>query len=521
LTENQHKPYDPIETLARSLFGFGLLAWMPMLITWVLFVVSPVSPDATFAQIRTVIIVGFGILTVIGFGIVVWLFRKQPEDQMPLSRLLNRVLGNRWVAGVILLLLLEINFLAFLTLGNVAPAITNPAKFLLVCWSLILFGLVMTVNWNGLQSWLNRTQGIWVSTGLMMVAIVILGLLFLITSQIVTMSGIVGRLQGQLDYRQLEFIDDGNMPTPQQFWAEQGQMSVRWLPYNYWTVAPFEGQFINIDSQGIRFTPSYTDDETAPKVYFFGGSTMWGEGARDAYTIAGHSAKLFADENQEVRVTNYGQTGYVSAQDMILFQAQLAQNNLPEIAVFYQGFNDVYSAYLQDITGIPYRENQRVSDVEAGRLLRSGQPMLRLPDGDISGYDWSLVGSASVEAEVIADRWFAHVGMIAMLAESYGIEVMFVWQPALFAKDNRVADEQRILDELDVENPDFVQLYQDVDSIVRQRVEDDNLDDVLILTELFRNNEQAIFYDLVHITEIGNLAVAEAILPTLLNLLEK
>ena len=196
------------------------------------------------------------------------------------------------MAIILILVLLELNFIAFLTLGNIAPPITNPAKFLLVCWTLLGFGLLLTMHWSGIQTWLKNTQGIWSGIGLTVVALIVMGSLLMLTSQLINRSGIVGRLQGSLDYRQLEFIDDGDAPTPQQFWAEQGQMTVRWLPYNYWTVAPFDGEYININSQGIRFTPSFTEDESARNIYFFGGSTMWGEGARDQYTIAGHVAKF-------------------------------------------------------------------------------------------------------------------------------------------------------------------------------------------------------------------------------------
>lgn len=515
------KPYDPIDTIARSLFGFALIAWIPMLITWILFVLSSVSPDATFAQIRTVIIFGFGTVTIAEFGIVIWLFRHQPSELISLSTIINRFLGNRWLTTILILLLLEINFIAFLALGNIAPPITNPLKFLLICWTLIFFGILLTIHWLSIQSWLTRTQRVWVSIGLMMVAVVVLGGLLIITSQLINASGIIGRLQGSLDYRQLEFIDDGNAPTPQQFWAEQGQMTVRWLPYNYWTTAPFDGEYININSQGVRDTPSFTDDKSAQKIYFFGGSTMWGEGARDAYTIAGHIAQSLANENQPQHVSNYGQTGYVSTQDLIMFQTQLALNNTPDIAVFYQGFNDIYSAYLQDITGIPYREHQRVSDVEAGRSLRSGQPIFRLPDGDISTYDWSLMGANSASPQAITDRWFANLKLIQTLADAYAIDVIFIWQPALFAKETLIESESHILEDLETASPNFINLYKEADAIVRRRIENDNLSNIIVLTDLFAENKQAIFYDLVHITEIGNLAVAEAILPTVMNLLEE
>ena len=519
-TSNQNtKPYDPIDTLARSLFAFVLLAWIPMLITWILFVVSPIPLDATFAQVRTMIIIGFGLATLAGFGILVWLFRHQPAELLGLSRIIQGIF-NRWLAIILILLLLEINIVAFLILGNIAPTITMPLKFLLVCWTLIFFGLLITIHWLGIQVWFTRTEGIWVSIGLIVTTIVILGGLLILTSQFINATGIVGRLQGSLDYRQLDFIDDGHAPTSQQFWAEQGQMTVRWLPYNYWTTAQFEGDYIHINSQGVRFTPSFTDDETTQKIYFFGGSTMWGEGARDAYTIAGHVAQLLSDNDQPQQVINYGQTGYVSTQDLILFQTQLALGNVPDIALFYQGFNDVYSAYLQDTAGIPYREDQRVSDVEAGRSLRSGQPVFRIPDGDISSYDWSLVGTASASAEEIANRWFANVKIIETLAEAYGLDITIVWQPALFEKNKLIGNESRILEDLEQASPNFITLYKEVDSIIRARIVDENLTHIIMLTDLFADDEQAIFYDLVHITEVGNLSVSEAILPTILDLLD-
>jgi len=519
-TTNQNpKPYDPIDTVARSLFAFALIAWIPMLITWILFVLSPIPSDATFAQIRMIIIIGFGIATLAGFGIVVWLFRHQPAELLGLSAIIQRIL-NRWVALILMLILAEINIIAFLTLGNTAPTITMPLKFLMVCWTLIFFGLLLTIHWLGIKSWFTRTEGMWVSIGLMVTTVVILGGLLIFTSQIINATGIIGRLQGSLDSRQLDFIDDGHAPTSQQFWAEQGQMTVRWLPYNYWTTAPYEGDYININSQGVRFTPSFTDDPSTQKIYFFGGSTMWGEGARDAYTIAGHVAQLLAEDNQAQQVVNYGQTGYVSTQDLILFQTQLALNNVPDVALFYQGFNDVYSAYLQDTAGIPYREYQRVSDVEAGRSLRSGQPVFRIPDGDISTYDWSLVGTASASAQEIADRWFANVNMIQALAEAYNLDIAVVWQPALFEKNNLVGSEPRILEDLETVNPNFIDLYKEVDTLVRARIKDENLNHIIVLTDLFADDDRAIFYDLVHITEVGNLTVAEAVLPTVLDLLE-
>src|SRR5687767_4020411 len=55
----------------------------------------------------------------------------------------------------------------------------------------------------------------------------------------------------------------------------------RWSPYVYWRRQPFAGTYINVDDAGLRRTfPGPPDDAQgpAPKIFLFGGSTMWGTG---------------------------------------------------------------------------------------------------------------------------------------------------------------------------------------------------------------------------------------------------
>ncbi len=110
--------------------------------------------------------------------------------------------------------------------------------------------------------------------------------------------------------------------------------------------------------------------------------------------------------------------------------------------------------------------------------------------------------------------------MVSAVAEAYGVEVLFVWQPAIIFKDSLSESEQAIYQRSDTERAGLFALYHEVDAIVRERVEADNIDTIIILSDLFADNTDPIFHDLVHITEIGNGMVAEAILPHLSNLLE-
>ena len=224
-------------------------------------------------------------------------------------------------------------------------------------------------------------------------------------------------------------------------------------------------------------------------------------------------------ENIPAHVESYAQTGYVSWQDLLLFQAQLALDNAPDLAVFYQGFNDVYAAYLQGGAGLTLRENLRVNDVELGRLLRSGQPVLRPFDADISEYDWSLVTSGTAAPGAIAERWLANRRLTRAAAAEHGVGVLFVWQPSLFAKVARTEIEQRILDDVERQEPGFIDLYREVVRIVRQGQADDDNDDTVFLTDVFGDVSEGVFFDRVHITEIGNRKVSESLVAPILNAL--
>ena len=513
------RPYDPVATLARSLVGYVVSAWIPLLVAWILLLLSPASPAQTYEQIRRAMLLAVGVATALTLICGIWIARRSETDSARLAQSIVRRFSSHRLALLAVLLLVESCILSFLLFRDIAPSITVPFKFLLVCWTVVFAALMLTIHWRWARHAISRGRVPMALLGYTVVALLLLTVLTALSSRLLSNSGIYERLRGALDYRPLEFIDDGSAPSSREFWAEQSTVLVRWLPYSYWTVEPFDGSFINVDASGRRYTPSYTDDSEAPSIYFFGGSTMWGLGARDAYTIPAQVAQLLAERGNPARVESYAQTGYVSWQDLLLFQAQLALDNAPDLAVFYQGFNDVYAAYLQGGAGLTLRENLRVNDVELGRLVRSGQPVLRPFDADISDYDWSLVTSGADAPEAIAERWLANRRLIRAAAGEHDVHVLFVWQPALFAKAARTDVEQRILDDVERQQAGFVNLYREVVRIVRGELAGASAADTVFLTDLFGDVSEGVFFDRVHITEIGNRMVAESLVDPVLNAL--
>ncbi|MDQ7036266.1 MAG: hypothetical protein Q9P01_15970, partial [Anaerolineae bacterium] len=190
-----------------------------------------------------------------------------------------------------------------------------------------------------------------------------------------------------------------------------------------------------------------------------------------------HLARLLNENGIPQIVTNFGQTGYVSTQDAIWFQLQLTQGNVPDIAIFYQGFNDTLSAWGQNLTGITLQENSRLNDTEAGRILRNGQPVLRMPNESLQQYDLSLANVENADAETIAARWFANVELVNALSSAYDVKVIFVWQPAIMFKSPLTATEQAIIERWENERAGLFDLYTEVDTIIRQGVQ--NYDNII------------------------------------------
>lgn len=508
----------PLHMLARSLFGFLVLAFVCALITLILILTAPPSPAPEYTSLRTfILILGAG-LTLLLFLAASWTFRASEDELINVSKQIHRLLGQPLPAIILVIILLELNIIASLALTSIAPAYIGPGRFLLACFSLLLAGMAAVLQRDWIADTFHRQLKFWAALGFAGLVISAGATLVFVNTLVLDTIGLNDTLRGNLDYRPLTFIADGKEPSASQFWGEQSQTRITWMPFVYWVVEPFDGEFIHVDAQGRRATWNNDVHDESPRIYFFGGSTMWGEGSRDTYTIPSQTARLLDNAQIPAYVENYGQTGYVSTQDLLLFQFQLMRGNAPEIAVFYQGFNDTLTAYLQRYAGVSLQEDMRAADSEAGRILRSGRPLLRLPGFNLDDHDFSLAAVYPSSAASIADRWLQNARMIEALAAAHNVHVIFVWQPALHHKQTLSPFEEEILNRLETDLPGFIDLYTQVEEELRARVAREEFDSLVFLSDLFKNDPRSIFYDLVHITEEGNAEVAQALISQIMNL---
>lgn len=126
------------------------------------------------------------------------------------------------------------------------------------------------------------------------------------------------------------------------YFAELKAVEFRYVPYVGYEEVPTRGRYITT-ANGVRasYRPARVDDHDTLEVWFFGGSTLWGEGQRDLHTIPSEVVRLAERDGLAIRALNFGRRGFSAMQEFHAFERALAHQAPPDLAVFYHGFNEL------------------------------------------------------------------------------------------------------------------------------------------------------------------------------------
>ncbi len=305
-----------------------------------------------------------------------------------------------------------------------------------------------------------------------------------------------------------------------------------WHPYVYWRGRPTDGQFIDIGTDGLRNTENLQQVNStasarasenggaAPiQVAVFGGSAVWGYGSRDAHTLPSELATSLAELGVEAEVTNFGQLGYVSGQDRLALDEELCAGRTPDVAVFFNGYNDLMSALQEGRAGIPQNETHREIEFNIttsgafahdlgrsatfwllkGLLRRSGMVVDPRARGEVV-----VEGTTEAElAEAIVEAYAANVRAVEIAGASYDFAALYYWQPAIFTKQHLVADEERSAGSF----PALGRLQAQVRERFADTPELGDNDRFHDLAGFFDEEQAAVFIDSCHFTEPGAAAL--------------
>lgn len=299
---------------------------------------------------------------------------------------------------------------------------------------------------------------------------------------------------------------------------------LEWRSYVYWRRRPFRGRYVNVDENGFRRT--WQDPRTPStkpiRIFAFGGSTMWGMGARDEFTIASYLAKGLSEATSDARieVTNFGELGYVSTQGLLSLEVALQRGNVPDVVVFYDGVNDAFSSFQNAVAGSPQNELRRRLSFENLRLaalmeLADGSaalaPLLRkVQDGVwLQAYERRTPEQRHALARDTLELYRSNLEIAGALGRRYGFRSLFYWQPNVFSKRRPTDDERGIMEGLDLWREFFQATYEVVRSD-GELARDPGFHD---LQDVFGDSAQPYYFDCCHTNERANEIVAERMLP--------
>jgi hypothetical protein len=259
--------------------------------------------------------------------------------------------------------------------------------------------------------------------------------------------------------------------------------SLRWHPYSYWLGSPFHGKYINVGADGLRRTwhngfTGVISDGRPVRIFMFGGSAMWGFCAPDDTTIPSALTRFLGRAEVSAHITNFGQLGYVSTQELILLFEQLRDGNIPDLVIFYDGYNDIASAFENGAAGKTENESHRAREFNvlngtlpsqrhalyryalsafAGHLaiVRFTQRIVRKicpnclepPDLSTASFvDFSARPENTREdlSRVVVEKYLANVRLIAQTGRHLGYRGLFYWQPALYGRSSLSPYEEKL-----------------------------------------------------------------------------
>jgi hypothetical protein len=151
----------------------------------------------------------------------------------------------------------------------------------------------------------------------------------------------------------------------------------------------------------------------------------------------------------------------------------------------------------------------------APRTMRRLRRLTRLPlrgPLPVEQTDLSSVDLAALARDVIA-AYLANVRLVRVLASEYRFRPIFFWQPVITTKKFKTPDERRWLDDYTNDPERRKLLYE---AIIGERSRHPALveaSDVRDLSALFDDWTEPVYIDLYHLSEVGNAAVADAMLP--------
>jgi hypothetical protein len=290
---------------------------------------------------------------------------------------------------------------------------------------------------------------------------------------------------------------------------EMGSAATFYAPAGY-RLKDYRGDHVNIEGRVRRtWRPPPCDCERV-KVWLLGGSAAWGYLQSDQHTFASAVAREAWRRGIALDITTYAEPGYSTGQEVRMFADLLQTHEPPDIALFYDGGNDLVLQAQRYFTGsIDDESDVQLMETAQDDLLRFG-PL----NSDLSRITFrtpqfsaeppaDLVEAAPEIARHAMARYQRQTAFARRLGQSYGVDVLIGFQPLFDGSDPKLG--------LQGFSPASIELFKGLFSTGRALVPEGVVD----FSDAFRNVDRPVFYDQFHTTEHGSTIVAAAVVDRL------
>ncbi len=287
-----------------------------------------------------------------------------------------------------------------------------------------------------------------------------------------------------------------------------------YVPFLAWRRLPMETVHVNIGPQGYRVHRLGRENNTpeAISIGFFGGSTMWGTGVADDNTIPA----IFDQLTTRYEVSNYGEGGHTTRQMLALLINLIDTRKLPDVVVFYDGFNHIW-------THCNYAVTRLLNGHMVERKLR--RALTERPQGGFVYADVvappvafvrRLIGEKRfirnefvchddpVRAEQVAEALVRIWEMADTLVSHYGGRFFAFLQPVAYVGHPK-------LDHLELPRVVGGEQFRSVYPLIRSKAQERGFEWFSEITDAFDRDEY-IYIDDSHVTPNGNEIVARRML---------
>ena len=202
--------------------------------------------------------------------------------------------------------------------------------------------------------------------------------------------------------------------------------------YNPWAGVqelPAAGKFLTVSPEGFRLgaRAGQTLKEPWLKVFVYGGSTTFGVGCDNAWTIPSRLEHWLRVLHPDIplSVYNWGHSSHYSRQELATFTDHLATGTKPDVAIFLDGVNELqvepentsqiamlFDAFQNRRTGLwlPALEETSLGYAVAMAAGKRGQPLARFtstepPLRNAASYDFVRHAIAAIARQNGVEAW--------------------------------------------------------------------------------------------------------------------